>query len=520
MTLRASASLVQRIGAPMAVGGFLPLAIHLTAEVAELHGRGAVHGDLNPARIAVDEAAGAVSLAGSPGAARGAHPRHDGSLPYMSPEQTGQMNRPIDSRSDLYSLGVVLYQLLAGRLPFEAEDAVGWVHCHVARQPRPLEQVRPSLPRPLGDIVGKLLSKLPDHRYQSALGLRHDLERCQREWSERGAIGAFPLGERDISEELWIPQKLYGRDAEIAALREAFERVVESGTPAFVLVSGYAGIGKSAVVRELLRPVVRRHGRFLAGKFEQQKRDIPYFTISQALCTLVLDIVAEGDAAIARWRLRLAQALGPYGKLIVDLVPQLGLIVGPQPAVPELSLTDAEVRLRLVFGRLFAACAAADHPLVLFIDDLQWADLASLQLIANQVTEGEARHLLIIAAYRDNEVDPSHPVVRVLAPVRRSARVRDIVLGPLSEDDLGQLVADTVHATSAEVAPLASLVREKTGGNPFFAIQFLAALHHKRSIRFDREAYRWRWDVAQVRAEGSTDNVVDLMRDRLYTLPA
>ena len=444
----------------------------------------------------------------------------EGSLPYISPEQTGQMNRPIDCRSDLYSLGVVLYQLLAGRLPFEAEDAVGWVHCHVARQPRPLDQVRPSLPRPLSDIVGKLLAKLPDHRYQSALGLRHDLERCLRAWNERGAIGAFPLGERDVSEEFRIPQKLYGRDAESAVLREAFERAAESGTPELVLVSGYAGIGKSAVVRELLRPVVKRRGRLIAGKFEQYKRDIPYFTISQALRELALDILAEGELGIARWRQRFAQALGSNGKLVVDLVPQLGLIVGPQPPVPELSLTESEARLRLVFGRLFAACATADHPLAMFIDDMQWADTASLQLIANLLTDGETRHLLIIGAYRDNEVDPAHPMVRALEPARRSdARIRDLVLGPLSDDDLGRLVADTVHASPAEAAPLASLVRDKTGGNPFFAIQFLTALHHKRSIWFDREAYRWRWDVARVRAEGYTDNIAELMRSRLYALP-
>ena len=414
----------------------------------------------------------------------------------------------------------MFYELLAGRLPFEAEDAVGWVHCHVARQPRPLDQVRASLPRPLVDLVGKLLAKLPDHRYQSALGLRHDLERCLREWRERGMLAAFPLGERDVSEEFRIPQKLYGRDAESAALREAFERVAESGTPELVLVSGYAGIGKSAVVRELLRPVARRRGRFIAGKFEQYKRDIPYFTISQALRELALDIVAEGEPGITRWRQRLAQALGPYGGLVVELVPQLGLIVGPQPPVSDLSLTEAETRLRLVFGRLFAACATAEHPLALFIDDLQWADTASVQLVANLMTDGDARHLLIVAAYRDNEVDPSHPMVRAFESVRQSgARLHDLVLGPLSEEDVDRLVADTVHVSPAEAAPLAALIRDKTGGNPFFTIQFLTALYHKRSIWFDREAHRWRWDVERVRAEGYTDNIAELMRGRLSTLP-
>jgi predicted ATPase/signal transduction histidine kinase len=519
--VRVSASLAQLTGAPMPVQEFLPLAIRVVGELAALHARGAIHEDIRPSSILFDPATRELALVSVPIAERRAPTLSEGSLPYISPEQTGQMNRPIDSRSDLYSLGVVFYQLLAGRLPFEAEDAVGWVHCHVARQPRPLDQVRPSVPRPLMDIVGKLLAKLPDHRYQSALGLHHDLERCLREWGERGVLAAFPLGERDVSDEFRIPQKLYGRDAESAVLREAFERTAESGTPELVVLSGYAGIGKSSVVRELLRAVVKRRGRFITGKFEQYKRDIPYFTIIQALRELALDVLAEGELGIARWRQQFAQALGPHGKLVVDLVPQLGLIVGPQPPVPELPLTESETRLRLVFGRLFAACAAPDHPLAMFIDDMQWADTVSLSLIANLLTDGDTRHLLIIGAYRDNEVDPSHPMVRALASARRSdARIRDVVLEPLPEEDLGRLVADTVHASPAEAAPLARLVRDKTGGNPFFAIQFLTALHHKGAIWFDREAYRWRWDAARVRAEGYTDNIAELMRGRLYALPS
>jgi len=518
--VRAGASLEQRIGAPLPIEELLPLAIRLAGELAELHGRGAIHGDVRPATIRFDAATGEVRLGAGAGAGRSATAFAAGSLPYISPEQTGHMNRPLDSRSDLYSLGVVLYQLLAGRLPFEAEDAVGWVHGHVARQPRPLEQVRPSAPRPLADIIARLLAKLPDDRYQSASGLHHDLSRCLREWSAGRAIAAFPLGERDVSEELRIPQRLYGRDAEAAVMREAFERAAESGAPELVLLSGYSGVGKSTVVRELLRPIVRRRGRFIGGKFEQYKRDIPYFTISQALRALALDLLAEGEPALGGWRRQLAQALGPYAKLIVDLVPQLGLLVGPAPAVPELPLTEAEARLRLVFGRLFAACASAEHPLVMFIDDMQWADGGSLRLVADLMADGEPRHLLIVGAYRDAEVDPSHPLWRALEPVRRrGARISDLVLGPLPEADIGQLVADTVHATPAEAAPLAALVREKTGGNPFFAIQFLTALYHKRSIWFDREAGRWRWDAARIRDEGYTDNVAELMRDRLYALP-
>jgi predicted ATPase/signal transduction histidine kinase len=520
MSPGARTSLEPLIGAPMPIGEFLPLAIRLAAALSELHGRGTIHGGLEPTSILRDPVTGDIALA-NPERTAGGAAWTEPSLPYTSPERTGLLGRPIDSRSDLYSLGVVLYALLAGRLPFEARDAIEWVHCHVARQPRPLDAIRPSLPRPLVDIVDKLLAKLPDDRYQSAQGLRHDLERCLGQWRELGALAPFPLGERDVSEELLIPQQLYGRDAERAALREAFERVAGSGTPELVLVSGPAGIGKTALVRELLRAVVGRRGRLIAGKFEQHKREIPYFTIRQALRELARDLLAEGEPGLARWRPRLAQALGPHGKLIVDLVPQLGLIVGPQPPVPELPLTEAETRLRAVFGRLFATCAAAEHPLVMFIDDLQWADTASLQLVAHLLTGGDTHHLLIIGAHRDGELGPSSLLARALEPVRRGgAHVRDLVLGPLSEDDVGRLVADAVRASPAEVAPLARLVRDRTGGNPLFAIQLLSALHHKRSLWFDRDARRWRWDVARVRAEGYTENIAELMRGRLYALPA
>jgi predicted ATPase/signal transduction histidine kinase len=516
---RARASLDQLTGAAMPVDEFLPLAIRVVRTLAALHARGAIHEGIRPACIWIDAATRELALADAPGGR--AATLSEGSLPYISPEQTGQMNRPIDSRSDLYSLGVVFYQLLAGRLPFEADDAVEWVHCHVARQPRRLDQVRPSLPRPLIDIIGKLLAKLPDHRYQSALGLLHDLDRCVRDRNERGELAPFPLGERDVSDEFRIPQKLYGRDIESAALLAAFKRAAESGTPELLLVSGYAGVGKSSVVHELLRPVVKRRGRFIAGKFEQYKRDIPYFTISQALRGLALDVLAESQLGIARWRQQLAHALGRYGKLVVDLVPQLGLIVGPQPPVPELSLTESEMRLRRVFGRLFAACATPEHPLAMFIDDMQWADTASLALIAHLLTDGDTRHLLIIGAYRDNEVEPTHAMVRGVEAARRSgARIGDLVLQPLSEEALGRLVADTVQASPGQAVPLASLVRDKTGGNPFFAIQFLTALHQKRLIWFDRDANRWQWDAARIRAEGYTDNVAELMRDRLYALPS
>ncbi len=436
------------------------------------------------------------------------------------------MNRPIDSRSDLYSLGVVLYQLLAGRLPFEAEDAVGWVHGHVARQPRPLEQLRPSAPRPLADLIARLLAKLPDDRYQSASGLRHDLERCLREWSEGGAIAAFPLGERDVSEELRIPQRLYGRDAEAAVMREAFERVAVSGYPGAgppvgVLRHRQVGGGPRAASpdRAAARSVHRGQGRAAQARHPVPP---PSARRSGALAHRAPGRERAGDRNGGGRRL--AQALGPYGKLIVDLVPQLGLIVGPTPAVPELPLTEAEARLRLVFGRLFAACAAAEHPLTMFIDDLQvgrqrqpGGSLASL------LADGEARHLLDRRRLpRQRGRCRRTRMVRALEPVRRrGARVsRARARRRCAEANLGRLVADTVHAAPAEAAPLARPGPREDRRQPVLRdpVPDRALPQATRSGSIARRA-GWRWDTARVRAEGYTDNLAELMRGRLYALP-
>ncbi|HVH46838.1 MAG TPA: AAA family ATPase [Labilithrix sp.] len=514
---------------PMPIGEFLELAVRLTSVVGHIHARGVIHKDLKPAHIFFDPASGETKIFNFSIAARVAReqvsPRSmrmiEGSLPYMAPEQTGRMNRAIDSRSDLYSLGVIFYELLTGRLPFDAEDVVGWVHCHVARKPKRPDAIRPELPAILSKITLKLLAKVPDDRYQSASGLRRDLERCLTEWRRSGVVTAFPLGQHDISDRFLVPQRLYGRQSDYAALCEALARVTANGTPELVLVSGYSGIGKSTLVSELHRPIVGRRGIFISGKFEQYKREIPYLTVIQALGELALDLLAEGEPRISAWRERLAQALGPNGKLIADLVPQLGRLMGPQPTVPELPPRNAEVRLHTVFRRLFGALATAEHPLTMFVDDLQWADFASLKLLEDLMGDDEVRDLLVVGAYRDNEVSASHPLIQMLDRVRGSgACVRSIVLGPLSDADVSELVADTLHAPRDETASLAALVSEKTGGNPFFAIQFLTMLHRQGSIWFDHDVSCWRWDVGLIRAEGYTDNVVELMIRKLRGLPA
>jgi len=517
------------VGRPMPIDVFLGLAPRVAAVVADIHGRGLIHKDLKPHNILFDEDTGEVRIADFCIASRvareqtAARPARliEGSLPYVSPEQTGRMNRSIDSRSDLYSLGVTFYQLLTGRLPFEATDAIGWVHGHVARKPAPPDAVRPSIPEVLSAIVMKLLAKVPDERYQSAAGLAHDLDRCRQQWHQTRRILPFPLGERDISDRFLIPQKLYGRAAERAILQDAFERVTATGTPELVLVSGSSGIGKSSVVHELHRQIVGKRGAFVTGKFEQYKRDIPYFTVVQAFREVMLDILAESEGGIAAWRRRIRGALGPNGSLIVDLIPEVGLVIGPQATVPELSLSEAETRLRRVLREFLGAFASEERPLVVFLDDLQWADPASLRLIVDLIIHPSIRHLLLVGAYRDSEVGPAHPLGRALDEARaEGATIRDLVLGPLPEAHVSELVADTVHCSRAEAEPLAHLVREKTGGNPFFVIQFLTALHQQGLIIFDRTTGRWRWELARIRAQRYTDNVVDLMVGKLHALPA
>jgi predicted ATPase/signal transduction histidine kinase/tRNA A-37 threonylcarbamoyl transferase component Bud32 len=517
------------LGAPMPLDRFLPLARRIVEALAALHQREIIHKDLKPQNILINTDTSEIKLADlglasrlprEPQAARSPE-LIEGSLPYLSPEQTGRMNRSLDSRTDLYSLGVTLYELLTGRLPFDAKDPLEWLHCHIARIPRAPTELVPELPEILSTIVMKLLAKMPEERYQTARGLHRDLTRCLEQWRAHGRIDPFPLAEHDVSDRLQIPQKLYGRDHELAALLHTFERVVDSGAPMLVLVSGYSGIGKSTLVQELHKPIVRARGFFLSGKFDQYKRDIPYSTIVQAFQELVLELLAESEDRLAAWRKRLLDALGVNAQLIIDVLPSVELVIGPQPAVPELPPTEAQNRFRLALQRFVGVFAQHDHPLAVFLDDLQWADSASLGLLQDLVTTSAARHLLVIGAYRDNEVSPAHPLMLTLDDMHETGtRITNIVLGPLHPEHLTSLLCDALHCRAADAAPLAELVHDKTAGNPFFAIQFLIALHDERLIQFDAPAEQFRWNVDKIRAKGFTDNVVALMVDKVVRLPA
>jgi PAS domain S-box-containing protein len=513
---------------PMEIGRFLRLAVALSAALNRLHGRGLIHKDIKPGNVLVSSVTGQVWLTGFGIASRLPRERQSpeppefiaGTLAYMAPEQTGRVNRSIDSRSDLYSLGMTFYEMLTGTLPFAASDPMEWVHCHIARQPAPPSERLKNVPDPVSAITMKLLSKSVEERYQTAAGVESDLRRCLSEWATLGRIDDFTPGASDIPDRLMIPEKLYGRDREVETLLTAFDRIVAGGRPELVLVSGYSGIGKSAVVNELHKPLVPPRGLFASGKFDQYKRDIPYATLAQAFQSLIRPLLSKNEEELRKWRIALQEALDPNGLLIVELVPELKHIIGEQPPVPELPPQEAQGRFQLVFRRFIAVFARPEHPLALFLDDLQWLDAATLDLLEDLLTRNDLENLLLIGAYRDNEVHATHPLVRKLDAIRQAgAMLQDIVLAPLGSDDLQQLLSDSVHCGLERAAPLAQMIHEKTSGNPFFAIQFISTLADEGLLAFDHDERGWVWDLNRIHAKGYTDNVVELMVGKLNRLP-
>jgi predicted ATPase/signal transduction histidine kinase len=431
------------------------------------------------------------------------------------------MNRSVDSRSDLYALGVTLYEMLTGTLPFTASDAMEWVHCHIARQPVPPSARVPGVPAQLSAIVMKLLAKTAEERYQTSAGLVFDLRQCLADWETTGHIDALSLGTHDTPDQLLIPENLYGREREIDTLLSAFERVVAQGTPELVLVSGYSGIGKSSVVHELHKALVPPRGLFASGKFDQYRRDIPYATLAQAFQGLVRWLLGQSEAELSRWRDALHDVLGANGQLVVNLIPEIELVIGKQPPVPELPPLETQNRFQLVLRQFIGVFAQPEHPLALFLDDLQWLDAATLDLLEHVITHSEVRYLLLVGAYRNNEVSHAHPLTRALEAIHTAGvPVNEIVLAPLELDDFGQLVSDALHCELERALPLAQLVHEKTGGNPFFAIQFFMALAEEGLLVFDPVMLKWHWNMDRFRARSYTDNVVDLMSGKLKRLPS
>ena len=442
----------------------------------------------------------------------------EGTLAYLAPEQTGRMNRGIDYRADFYALGVTLYQLLTSTLPFIADDPLELMHCHLAKQAVPVDQVRPEVPAPVAAIAAKLMAKNAEDRYQSALGLKHDLEKCLTQWQATGMIAAFELGQRDVSDRFLIPEKLYGREAEVQTLLEAFDRVAD-GTAELMLVAGFSGIGKTAVVNEVHKPIVRQRGYFIKGKFDQFNRNIPLSAFVQALQDLMGQLLSESDEQLQRWKADILAVVGENGQVLIEVMPTLERIIGPQPPAPELSGNAAQHRFNSLFQQFIEIFTTQEHPLVLFLDDLQWADAASLQLM--QLLMNDNGYLLILGTYRDNEVSAVHPLMMAVQALEKAElTVNTMTLAPLEGDDTNQLVADTLNCSTELARPLTRLINRKTQGNPFFTTQFLKALHEDGQITFNCDRRYWECNIAQVNALALTDDVVEFMAVQLQKLPA
>lgn len=506
---------------------FLQIAIQAAAGLGQIHDANIVHKDVKPSNLLVHAQTGLVKFIDFHLASELTSERQEltavsqiqGSFPYISPEQTGRMNRELDYRSDYYSLGVTLFELLTGQLPYQAADAMGFVHAHLSKRAPAASELRPEVPSMVSDIIARLMAKDPDERYQSSLGIVSDLERCQERLRSAGTIATFPLGTHDVSERFAIPQKLFGRDEETRELLQVFREVC-AGQSRLLLISGPSGIGKTSLIQELQRPVTRSNANFVTGKFDQLDRHVPYGAFIQALRALVKQLLFETDARLDELRRSLSDALGQNAQIIVDLIPELSQIIGPQPAVAVQGPTEAQHRFRRVFREFLKVLASEQHPLVIFLDDLQWLDASTPDLLTQLFSEGEVSHLLVIGTYRDNEVRDGHLLTLCLRSIRerRPAAIRDIRLAPLSEATVNELVAETLRGPKVDAAPLTQLLYERTEGNPFFVSELLASLHRAGAFTFQRAHGRFSYDLARVQQAAVSESVAELMVQRLEVL--
>ncbi len=523
---------------PFTMADFFFLAMQLTDILNGLYHHRIIHKDIKPDNILINPQTKQVKLIDFSIASL--LPREtqeiknanvlEGSLAYLSPEQTGRMNKGIDYRSDFYSLGVTFFEILTGQLPFISNDPMELIHCHLAQKPPSIHSLNSDIPLVLSELVGKLMAKNAEERYQTVLGLKYDLEECRDQWQEKGMIEPFTLGRRDLCDRFIIPEKLYGREKEVNTLLQAFDRVVnlpqtalnqgKLGGGEMMLVTGFSGIGKTSIVNEIHKPIVRQRGYFIKGKFDQFLRNIPFSAFVQTFRDLMGQLLSETDASLAVWKRKIIAALADNAQVILDVIPELEKIIGKQPPAPKLSGDAAQNRFNLLFQKFVNIFTTKEHPLVIFLDDLQWADAASLKLMQLLMNESEGGYLLLIGAYRDNEVFAAHPLMLTLDEMAKgNTIINRITLAPLSERSLNQLVADTLGCSLEIAEPLTQLVYQNTKGNPFFSTQFLKSLHEDGLIKFDGDRGIWQCDIAQVKLLALTDDVVEFMALQLQKLP-
>ncbi|MBD0350919.1 MAG: serine/threonine-protein kinase PknK, partial [Flavisolibacter sp.] len=507
---------------------FLRVAIQIAHTLGLLHRHNIIHKDINKFNILVNLNANNIKIIDFEISSRidvkkrfVGNPEHlEGTLAYISPEQTGRMNRRLDYRSDLYSLGITFYEILTGKLPFTATDVLELVHLHIAQTPQPPHLVNPDIPEVLSEIILKLLSKNAEDRYQTAFGLQKDLEICLTHLEKQGSIPHFPIAKEDFSGQLQVVQKLYGREEELTTLLTAFHHISKGNTK-LIMVEGQPGVGKSALVHEVHKPITEKHGFFIEGKFDQLQRNIPFFAFTQAFAELVNILLTESDTELQYWKQKITKAVGDLGKIVTDLIPSLELIIGKQPDVPKLGATETQNRLIYVFRNFINEFCNEDHPFVLFLDDLQWADSGSLLLLSNLLNNPESGYFLIIGAYRNNEVDAAHPLMTTLEAIGKAGMAyATIQLNNLTKHNVTDLIADTLQSSRERTTPLAHLIHKKTQGNPFFINQFMKTIYEEGLLFFNARQTIWEWKEKEILSLTSTDNVVALLATKAQKLPA
>ncbi|NJO17034.1 MAG: serine/threonine-protein kinase PknK [Thioploca sp.] len=514
---------------PLTINQFLPIALQITESLEQIHVAQVIHKDINPSNIVINRETQQLKIIDfnistyfplkNPASVNSNSV--EGTLAYLSPEQTGRINQPVDYRTDLYSLGITFYELLTGQVPFDYSDPLELIHCHLAKIPIPLHQINAAIPPIIANIVIKLMAKTVEQRYQSAAGVKADLAKCLQQLESLGTLDRFQfeLASNDFSAQFEISQRFYGREPERQALLQTFERIAQ-GNRELLLIAGYPGVGKSALVHEMSQAIIKKRGHFLSGKFQQYQQNIPYSAISTAFNQFCHDLLSENFEHLTYWRQTLLSAVGNNGQILIEVIPALAAIIGKQPAVAQIKPIQTQNRFNLVFQRLLRSLAQASHPLVLFIDDWQWADVASVELLSTLMTNEDSHYLLIIAAYRDNEINASHPL-RLMVEKLQLAQViiNTIPVFNLAIAEINALIADTLKSTPTSTLPLTQLVYDKTQGNAFFTKVFLTALYEKSLLQFNWQTRHWQWDIDQIAAQDFTDNVIALLVDKITRLP-
>lgn len=508
---------------PLDLRTFLIVSIELALGLGDIHHHYVIHKDIKPDNIIVSRDLREIKITDFGSSTQLTQEIQQivnpstivGTLGYISPEQTGRMNRPIDYRSDIYSLGVLLYELILQRLPFQSKDQLELMHLHIAKRPVPPHEVDSRIPKSISDIIMKCLAKDAEDRYHSAFGLKNDLENCLWQYKTRHHIDPFPIGQYDVFDKFHIPYKLYGREENLETLLSIFDKASREHAE-ILFVKGYAGIGKSSLVHEVQKPIVEKRGFFISGKFDQFKKNVPYSALIQAFQAFIHQLLSETNENIEQWRQKFLSALGPNAQLIIEVIPQLKLIIGEHSPPPNLDFKSAESRFLFVFARFLESCLTKEHPLVIFIDDLQWADFSSLQFIQFFMNDLTHKHLLFICSYRDNEIDQTHPLIRMIHELKEvRGTIPEIEVNPLTLTSIQMMIHDAFFTPIEETLGLADIVNKKTHGNPFFIIQFLKVLYQQNLLFFDPHAQCWRWDLTAIYNLEVTDNVADLITKKL-----